>query len=264
LATHNLTETVCPDAANKLDCLRKADVETLNSAIMLSMSLPIPTAYGPVVDGDIIARKASDQLRDGDFVKIPYIVGTTNDEGTYVAPLGINTEQDVWEILMSSGRVNVSLASQLMSRYSNEDVESVSPGVSNFKFNTTVGLQFKRAATILTDIVFGAPTRYAAQLCHQHSCRGIYIFNANTTISQGPNYLGASHGFELPYVFYNLDGTGWEGDEPPFSGGNPFAGRPQPYLDLAEVMSGMWIGFFNDGIPHYDNREWPYSYLIIL
>ncbi|KAH7124905.1 carboxylesterase [Dactylonectria estremocensis] len=261
LATANITETVCPNATNKLACLRAADFETLNNAINATLSLPLAgPIYGPIVDGDIVARPCYHQLRDGDFVKVPYLLGTNNDEGGYYGPIGVNDEEGVHNALTSHAiGVNFTQATAIMSHYPYSGIELDIPGLTNAELNTTIGLQFKRVNTMTTDIVFKAPSRYAAQLWQKHS-PNLYIYNANTTLPVGPNYYGSAHGYELPYMFYNLNGSGWEGNSPPFLGGNPFAGRPQPYLDLAAVMSGLWVGFMNTGVPHYENQpvpEWP-------
>jgi triacylglycerol lipase len=259
VATANISESVCPDAIDKLACLRAADFEALNNAINATLSLPFAgPLYGPVVDGDIVARDPVKQLLDGAVVKVPYILGTNSDEASYYAGYGINTDQDLKEALMTNMGMNETQALALMARYpyySDAEATSACPEVSNEQLNTTLGLQFKRANTIATDIFMGAPTRFAAQLWHGQNLSKLYIYSANTTISVGGRWYGAAHGFELPYTFYNLNGTGWEGDRVPFFAGNPFMGRPQPYHDLAAVMSGMWVGFFNTGIPYYRNRE---------
>ncbi|CEL08635.1 hypothetical protein ASPCAL11783 [Aspergillus calidoustus] len=223
VATANISESVCPDAIDKLACLRAADFEALNNAINATLSLPFAgPIYGPVVDGDIVARDPVKQLLDGAVVKVPYILGTNSDEASYYAGYGINTDQDLKEALMTNMGMNETQALALMARYpyySDPGATSASPEVSNEQLNTTLGLQFKRANTIATDIFMGAPTRFAAQLWHGQASASF------TSIARiQPSAPG-------------LDG--WEGDRVPFFAGNPFMGRPQPYRDLAAVMSGI-------------------------
>lgn len=263
LATANITETVCPDATDKLACLRQADFEALNNAINATMTLPVAgPVYGAVVDGDIVSRSAVEQLRDGDFVNVPYLLGSTNDENSYSVPQGINSEKDLYDTMLSEVMgLNVTQATEIMSQYLYSDPDLASSVVPNAELNATIGLLYNRAATIATDLVFKAPTRYGAQLLQKHGSSNIYLYNANTTHSVGPRYFGAAHGFDMAYTFYNLDGTGWEGGEPPFFAGNPFTGRPQPFLDLAAVMSGMWVGFINNGVPYYDKRKFSLSFV---
>lgn len=224
------------------------------------MKLPVPgLVWGPVIDEDIFTRPILDQLRQGDVVRVPYILGTNNDECSFVASQGFNTETDLHEAMVSSWGLNRTQADTILSHYPYTDPESVVPQVATYQLNTTIGLQYKRANTLLTDLVHKGPVRYAAQLwlgLNSKSTSPLYIYNANTTVSTGGLWYGAAHGFELPYMFYNLNGTGWEGDQSsPFHGGNPFTGRPQSYIDLATVMSGMWASFVSTGVPYYKNRE---------
>jgi triacylglycerol lipase len=198
------------------------------------------------------------QIRQGKVVDVPFVLGTNIDETSYYTPTGINTELDLFDAVTATFSCNTSQALAIMDHYSISDPEITVLGVENYQLNDTVGHLFKRANSIGTDLIYTASTHYTAQLWAQQAnlSSNIYIFSANTTIAQGPVYYGAAHGFELAYMFYNLNGTGWEGTNPPFNGGNPFADRPQPYFELAEVMSGMWIGFINSGKPHYENRTY--------
>lgn len=213
--------------------------------------------YGPVVDGDVLVRPAADQLRDGSFIKVPYIMGTNNDEASIYTPLGLNTAHDVFVALQSPPtNMDFGLAAGLVSRYLNDGTDNVIEGVGNYQLNTTIGLQFKRFLAIMTDAVFVAGTQFSADQWQKNSNEsGLYVYNANTTISQGGNWYGAGHGFELAYTYRSFTGIGWEGDEPPFAGGSPFLGRPKPYYELSDVMSTMWISFFNTLNPNYKNRK---------
>ncbi|KFY95067.1 hypothetical protein V498_03539 [Pseudogymnoascus sp. VKM F-4517 (FW-2822)] len=261
LATYNLTQTVCPNATAKLDCLRKADLETLDKAMEASMALPGPSVvYGPVIDGDILTMKPAEQMRQGKIVNVPFILGSNTDEASYYTPTAINTELELLDAITTRFGCNTSQALRIMDHYAFSDPENAVQGVKNFQLNSTTGLLYKRANSIGSDLIFKASTHLTAQLWSKQGRDNIYIYNANTTLSKGPVYYGSAHGYELAYTFYNLNGTGWEGNEAPFSGGNPFDDRPQPYFELADVMSGMWIGFINTRKPHYANQsviEWP-------
>lgn len=256
--TRNVTDTLCPGSANVVECLRTAEFEDLNNAINASFSVPTGrSAYQPVIDGDFIARSALEQLQDGAYAKVPYILGTNNDEGSYFEPYGISSDSELVDYLTSSFLIDDSVAETLLDIYPLRDNASVLQSLPDSMLNTTIGLEWKRAVTLVSDLFFKAQTRRTAQLWLDHNSPAtpIYLYNANTTLVNTDQYLGASHGFELPYMFYNLNGSGWEGNMPPWLGGNPLAGRPQPYIDLAAVMSGFWIGFFNQGIPsYYDSK----------
>ncbi|KAK5203301.1 hypothetical protein LTR41_010944 [Exophiala xenobiotica] len=253
MATKNVTDTLCANAAGVLACLRKADFADLNNAINASLSIQQQgTNYWPVIDGEIVARVSLSQLLEGAFFKIPYVLGTNNDEGAYFIDFGINNDADLAESLASPVLNDASIP-QLMASYPLVDPDSAIQGLKNSELNDTIVLQWKRAATLSTDIDMEAPTRKSAQIWMDKTSEGapIYISNANTTNAIADQYLGA-----IPYMFYSLNGSGCEGDLPPFVGGNPFLDRPQSYLDMAAVMSGFWVGYFNGGVPQYKN-PWP-------
>ena len=54
--------------------------------------------------------------------------------------------------------------------------------------------------------------------------------------------LSASHFDEIAFVFYNVDGHGYKT--------NPFVGKPQSYLDLADFMSKSWVSFVVNSNPN--------------
>ena len=61
----------CEKATDNLDCLRHVPYDELNDIFNTSTA----TEWQPIVDGDFIARWASIQLSEGDFVKVPVIDG---------------------------------------------------------------------------------------------------------------------------------------------------------------------------------------------
>src|SRR5436305_15079020 len=81
----NITEAVnCSTATDKLACLRLVPTEVLNNTFFSTTAEDYYQLYiGPLVDGDIIARGGNEQLMDGSFVKVPYILGDNSDHGTY-------------------------------------------------------------------------------------------------------------------------------------------------------------------------------------
>jgi carboxylesterase type B len=80
--------TDCHTSIDTLDCLRRVPVDTIQD---LFNSTPSLLNWGPVVDGDFIARWGSIQLEEGAFVKVPIIDGANSDEGTSFGPRGIDT-----------------------------------------------------------------------------------------------------------------------------------------------------------------------------
>ena len=85
----------CTAAADVLACLRSVPFDALNTAINTTNA----TAWAPVVDGDFVARFASYQLEQGDYVHVPIISGANSDEGTAFGPYGINTTEQFLEYI---------------------------------------------------------------------------------------------------------------------------------------------------------------------
>ena len=83
----------CTSAADVLACLRGLPFDTINAALNTTNA----TVWASVVDGDFIARFASDQLEEGNYVHVPIISGANSDEGTTVGPYGINTTEQFLE-----------------------------------------------------------------------------------------------------------------------------------------------------------------------
>lgn len=73
----------CKDAIDNLDCLRHVPYAKLNKLLNTTTAAD----WQPIVDGDFIARWASIQLAEGDFVKVPIIDGANTGALIYITPL---------------------------------------------------------------------------------------------------------------------------------------------------------------------------------
>jgi hypothetical protein len=76
---------------NRLECLRDLEYNVLlNASMTLLQTLPFSrqvTTWGPSYKaGSLIDRRPSERLIDGDFIKIPMILGTNKDEGKLSLP----------------------------------------------------------------------------------------------------------------------------------------------------------------------------------
>lgn len=208
--------------------------------------------FGPLVDGDIVARRGVEQLLDGSFVKVPYILGDNSDDGTDFTPQGINTDDEFTAFYQGYGIDNTTLT-ELLELYPNDpndDVPLSAPGV----FNDTIGLQFKRSATLLGDIGFKAPRRLAAQQWNKHTNTPLYSYRFNAIPNGVANYYGVTHFQEVSFVFYNIHGVGFPNIDPPYFGPDPFADRPPSFFNLAKLMCRMWVSFIYDKNPNFNNR----------
>lgn len=87
---HLVRKTGCKGENDTLACLRKLDVKTVQAN---TSKYPLPGAkspplfmYSPTIDGDLIRDYTSALLQEGNFVRVPIILGGDTNEGTIFAP----------------------------------------------------------------------------------------------------------------------------------------------------------------------------------
>lgn len=263
----NVTESVgCSNTTDRIACLREVPTATLNNVLNGSYTEDYYYIYfGPLVDGDIVARSSLDQLQDGSFIKVPYILGDNSDEGTDFIPFGLNTDDDVSNFFAGFDFDNATLSS-LLHLYP-DDPSSNLPISSPSNFNSTIGAQFKRAATLISDLTFKAPRRLAATAWLQHTTPNdsapLYSYRFNTIPNGIPDYFAVTHFQEVSFVFHNVEGQGFPDEAPPYFGADPFGGKPQAYVDLADEMSRRWASFIHDRDPNFAQSKLNMLFLIL-
>jgi carboxylesterase type B len=236
----------CQVSFDSLNCLRLIPFPALNAAIILQntvVSSSYISAWNPIVDGDIIARYGSQQLKEGAFVKVPIIVGATSDEGTVFSPFGVDTATEILSSMSDPSRlcnIPASLAPSALAAYPDEPTYYIpSPAtVGNASIPSFFGNnQWRRSAAYWGDAI-GVANRRAA--CEAWAAAGVpaYCFRFNTIVANTPAYIGATHFEDMSYVFDNTQGLGFKD--------NPFAGLPPANFDLAHLMSGSWASFAYD------------------
>ena len=257
----------CANATDKLACLRLVPTDQLNDVLNHTADAGdyYEAYYGPLIDNDIVARDGISQLEDGSFVKVPYIIGDTSDEGTDFVPFGINTDEDLIGYLKGYNLTN-STITMLLDLYP-QDSPSLIPSTHPSQFNSSIGHQYKRTATLLTDIIFKAPRRLVAQSWLNHTVPNssdttittapLYTYRFATIPNGIPDEYSATHFQEVAFVFHNIHGQGYPDINPPYFGPNPFANKPESYIQLSDLMSKMWISFIHDGNPNYSLRKLP-------
>ncbi|MCJ1474853.1 hypothetical protein MMC13_003513 [Lambiella insularis] len=249
----------CSNVTDRLACLRLLSTKDLDHILSpITGEDNYQIYFGPLVDGDIIARGGNAQLLNGAFVKVPFILGENSDDGTDFPPFGINNDTGFADFF-SGFDLDQTTLNDLMKLYPNtpnDDIPLSAPGV----FNETVGFQFKRAATLIGDMFFKSPRRLAAQQWNKHTNVSLYSYRFNAIPNGIPNYYGVTHWQEVPFVFHNIEGSGFPNIDPPYFGPDPFANRSQLFFDLATLMSRMWAAFIHDGNPNYfrdGTIQWP-------
>ncbi|KAL6415627.1 Carboxylesterase, type B [Ilyonectria robusta] len=169
-AFHNFTlRAGCETHLDKLACLRSLSPEKFLAAHNNEAS-----GFWPSVDGDFIARPTLNQLSTGNFVKVPYLAGDNSDEGTAFSPFGVNSDSQLFDVLSQFGLDNATV-SELMALYPNNPAQLI-PNSHPAQFNSTIGLQWKRIATIVTDALMSVPRKLMIEAMAKKSTAPIYTY----------------------------------------------------------------------------------------
>lgn len=210
-------------------------------------------------DGDVLPNYPSELLRAGRFAPVPHIYGTTSDEGTDNAPVGINTDADLRTYLLQRTGFDFPVATvdRIMELYPDDPAQGVPVDTGAERF-AAEGWQYKRVAAIVGDVFYHGPRRYDVQHYAPRSPTYVYRFNtrrwdyeasSTTTTADSkstgqltPAYKGVAHFSEVPFVF-----------------ANPTMIGPWPeYHKLSDQLSSHWIRFAHTGDPNGQGLpHWP-------
>ncbi|KAF8848511.1 alpha/beta-hydrolase [Acephala macrosclerotiorum] len=212
----NITSaTGCENATDTLDCLRGAPFEAPNNVFNSSIAR-YPQA--PTINNDFIVQSPTLQLLNGQFVKVPLLIGTNTDEGTSFGLRGIDTDSEFLAYLTNLTTDNSTL-SVLQVLY--PDIPEIRiPETSKAQPGSDLGLQYKRSSAVIGDSLMHAPRRFMNQIWAKNNLLShSYRFNIvpnDVFYSSGLNYFK-----EVAFVFENVDG----------------------YKEFVGLMAGMWASF---------------------
>ncbi|KAJ3533787.1 hypothetical protein NM208_g7825 [Fusarium decemcellulare] len=231
-----LNLTSCTDATDALACLRSAPAHVIQRA-----SLSVQPYF--TVDGDLIPCRNSRLLQNAQFVKVPLLIGVNRNEGSLFIHTAIsgplNTDNDFVAFVKGSigdyAVPNFALH-EWLSAYENETVNGSPAGLGTVLANpgTGYGSGYGRATLWIGDYLLGAGRRYANQVWARHGVPSYSYFFDTVTTYMDPKTLGVAHAQEIPFVFGNTGGFGWDQDPYP----NDLTARKK-CLDIVEVMSRM-------------------------
>jgi carboxylesterase type B len=247
-----VSTTGCGNATSTLSCLRALPYETLNTA--LNSSIPGVGPFIPFIDNDFVATYPSIQLRNGDFVKVPLLIGTNSDEGNSFSPRGVvNTDAQFLSMLNQTlYSAPPSISAIISYVYPNIPALGV-PSFSTWPYspNSTIakalGSQIRRVQAYFGDLAVNAPRRFAN---HQWASHGVesYSYRFDVTVGGLPAYVGATHFQEVSFVFNNTRGEGYAVN--PFTA-NLTASESLKLQELSKYMSRSWVSFIvHDGNPN--------------
>ncbi|EFQ31418.1 carboxylesterase [Colletotrichum graminicola M1.001] len=254
-----LRKTGCADggSAARISCLQALPWQTLNGIFNGSNPLGV-TAPGisAVVDGDFITAQASTLLRQGKFASVPLLLGNNFDEGTAYSKQGINTTEEFETWLASSFKVNtiqIDAISELYVDDPNVGIPAPYPGRPSGEL-APFGSQWKRVAAVAGDYQQHSGRRLLAR-SYAGAGLPVYSYMWDVYVNGIEPIYGATHFQEVAFVFNNVRGLGYAT--------NPFEGKPQPYIELAGLMSSMWVAFIHNNDPNvFDDQRmngatWP-------
>ncbi|KAH6952446.1 Alpha/Beta hydrolase protein [Ilyonectria sp. MPI-CAGE-AT-0026] len=256
-----LNKTGCLEFRDSLKCLREAPVELLQESGAL-----LPVSF--TVDGGIVPEASEELLHSGRFVRVPLLTGSTRNEGTsllqqalrVIGPL--DTEKDLKRFIQTSwfrGPASDNDTQRWAELYQQEIISPSPAGLGTVKSNPgpQYGSSYGAATLWLGDMMFTAGRRFANQAWAKANIPSYsFLFDA-VPANMDPDTLGAAHFAEIPYMFRNMEGFGWET--------SPFPDNPslrKNHEKLAELMSRMWISFATKQDPNFHqvpglHTNWP-------
>ncbi|KAH8696581.1 putative extracellular lipase [Talaromyces proteolyticus] len=234
----------CSSVSDTLACLRTVPTEQLNT---IFNSSDVTSTGIVVIDGDILTESGTKLTKNGNFVQVPFLIGTNFDEGTTFGIAGINTTEEFKESLLSSAP---SLTEEVVDK-----VAELYPDVPSLGIPSTLkgrppagspyGAQWKRSAAYGGDLTMHTGRRITTEAWAQYGVPA-YSYHFDVLVHGVSEYIGSTHFQEVAFVFSNTAGQGYENAVAV----DPFANEPATFDELASIMSTAWISFVNDLDPN--------------
>ncbi|CAD6888653.1 unnamed protein product [Tilletia laevis] len=264
--TDLLTSANCADLA----CLRAMDASALNTAQSTVITRWI-NAFVPVIDPYFYPLPPSFAFASGKFADIPFITGTTLDEGTFaVSAKTVNTDDDFRNFLaLQFGNQTSFGFEQVSAMYSANPADGCPFRTDLFGVPASDplnGAQYKRATAVVTDLLFLAPKRMqlygAMQNSNIKSPSWSYLFAQRGAAAKAST--GIIHGSDVAYVFAHppLDSTVPETSDAvvlssPENAATQFASADD-IIATSKMMVAAWLSFANRHDPNTDGvPNWP-------
>ena len=192
----------------------------------------------PVIDEDFIVQSPTTQLTNGQFFKVPILIGTNTDEGTSFGPKGISTDAQFLSYLKGL-TTDDSTLSTLEVLY--PDIPKIGiPETFKARPGIDLGLQYKRSSAVIGDSIMHAPRRFMNQIWAENDLPS-YSYRFNVLPNGILSSAGSNHFKEVAFVFDNTDGVGYA----ELAGIDPFVNKPASYKKLAGLMASMWSSFIS-------------------
>jgi para-nitrobenzyl esterase len=221
----------CDKAKDPLSCLRAKPIEQIMAQAaqpdpMSGMAVTIP--FGVVVDGTdgFLPDQARTLFDKGDVAKVPYLLGSNNDEG-YLFLLGATAPTSEKDYVAA-----------LKTRFGDAS-DSVLAEYPVSKFN---GDYLAALARVVGDSGLICGTHDTARRAAKAGLP-VFMYNFNIPWAIAPTALHVSHAAEMSHVF-----------------GNPYTPMPDPgSVKVGTAMNAYWSTFADKGDPNYAGAPatWP-------
>nr|XP_020667972.1 cholinesterase-like isoform X1 [Pogona vitticeps] len=228
-------------------CLQEKDAADFTQhelSMVLESKFILDLPFLPTTDGEFLTDDPEKLLGSGHIQVKPTLIGVTSDEAsTFLPYLFPNTTDGLitWDQLLKGIRMTLQRATE-------EDIEAVAqkysegdPGPARYR---------SALSRAILDYSFLCPVaEFAAKSQESGSPVYVYSFAHHTSGSVFPEWIGAPHGAELPYVFGTLESA---------------VGVNQTYTEaeaaLSRRMMRYWAEFSRSGKPTGSGakeKEWP-------
>lgn len=189
-----LNVTGCDSSDNSLDCLR---------ALPVSALLPVDTAdkfpgttgvarwyWLPVKDGDLIQEDKYDMFDRGEFIKVPLLVATDNNEGSSFVP-NASTSTDVEDFFKNN-----------YPKLSDDQLDSI---IDMYPLTTPLpkhNAWFPSVSAAYGDATFLCPgNSLSASMSRHYSPNKVWQYRCYiTNAANVANGVGTTHTFEMPAI----------------------------------------------------------------
>lgn len=201
-------EAGCASSSDTLECLRGVDYTTfLNAANSVPGILSynsVALSYLPRPDGTAFADSPDILVKNGQYTKVPFIIGDQEDEGTLFALFQSNltTTEDLVTYFhtLFFPDIDISLVQNLVDVYPDDPTQG-SPfrtGILNNWYP-----QFKRLAAILGDVSFTLTRRAFLSIASEVNPE-VPSWSYLSSYDYGTPILGTLHGSDILQVFYGV------------------------------------------------------------
>lgn len=243
----------CGQEDDGMACLRAVPAKSLREIFQ-------GVSYGGVIDGNIITNDSVHNVRGGNFVQRPLLIGSNLNEGTAFTLEGrtrVDTAAEFAEIVSgmdAAGVLTNETTDMIVGEYLNLSESEVATGLGTVRPspNATLGSLYGRVSLFMGDYMFLARQRLVSQIWAQAKVP-IYGYRFDVPM-EGFDHevLGATHFAEIGFTFKNKLGLGWPvhplrpADESTFD----------DHLRLATTMSRMWVRFASTYNPNSNRGEY--------